>query len=83
MNNCECRGNMLDMDEKVHGFEKQNLDGYCNLFRFIHNSRRKTRKDGFMEMHCYQGAKNSENRGINFNECREKFDSSSYPKFDR
>jgi len=42
-----------------------------------------TRKEGFMEIHCYQGTKHSENRGINFNECREKFDSSSYPKFDR
>ncbi len=83
MNTCECRGDVMDIDEKVHVFEKSNLDGYCNLFQFINNSRRKTRKDGFMEIHCYQGAQHSENRRINFNECTEKFDSSSYPKFGR
>lgn len=29
-----------------------------------------TRKEGFTEIHCYQGTKHSENRGINFNECK-------------
>jgi type IV secretory pathway TraG/TraD family ATPase VirD4 len=32
----------MDIDEKVHVFEKFNLDGYCNVFQFINNSRRKT-----------------------------------------